>query len=230
MNQNDLNNKPRMISPEEIQRVNNISQEELQQTQVINLKDVEEAVRIEKRTSKKPAIILGIVGIAFLLFGSIVQVSTSLKEKKAEEKVIEHRREEKTVKKTYLSCNQTKLNTNGIDFVYSFSYSFEDSKLVKETKILTAVPTPGNNKGVEDITKSKESLKKYINRSQGYNLALTETEKGYTLTTEIDYKEFDATKINVLQKENMATSVDYAANTLEETIKEDMLEKKFVCQ
>ena len=61
MNQNDMNNQPRMVTPEEIQQVNHISPEELQETQVLNLRDVQEAMKFEKRTSKKPAIILGIV-------------------------------------------------------------------------------------------------------------------------------------------------------------------------
>ena len=92
MNQNDMRNQPRAVSPEEIERVNKLSPEELQKTQVLNLKDVEEAVRIEKRTSKKPAIILGIVGITLLLFGSGFQIATALKEKKQEESVVEQRK------------------------------------------------------------------------------------------------------------------------------------------
>lgn len=230
MNQNDMRNQPRAVSPEEIERVNKLSPEELQKTQVLNLKDVEEAVRIEKRTSKKPAIILGIVGITLLLFGSGFQIATALKEKKQEESVVEQRKEVVTVKKTHLSCSQTKFNVNGVDNVYSFSYYFEDGVLLKETKILTAVPTPSNPKGPEQIKKNREAFKKVLNQSEGYSIDFKETETGYTVTTEIDYNEFDPSKLNPIQKTNVAMSVDYETGTLETTVQDDMTQKKFVCQ
>ena len=40
-----------------------MTQEELQKTQVLNLKDVEEAARFERITSKKPAIIVATIGL-----------------------------------------------------------------------------------------------------------------------------------------------------------------------
>ena len=103
MNQNNMNNQPRMVTPEEIERVNHITTEELQKTQVINLKDLEEVARIEKRTSKKPAILLAILGLTFLLLGSGVQIAFSLRDKKEEEKIIEQRKEENSVKKSHLN-------------------------------------------------------------------------------------------------------------------------------
>lgn len=229
MNQNDQNRQPRMITQEEIERVNHISPEELQRTQVINLKDVQEAVKFEKRTSKKPAIILGIIGITLLLFGSGVQIATSLKENRQEER-IEQRKEIPSVVKSHLSCNKTKLNNNGMDSVYTFSYDFEDNELVKETKIVSVVPTPGNTTGTEEVKKSKELYKKNLNQSRGYTTQLTETEKGFTLTTEIDYTDFDETTLNANQKNDLAISVDYKAGELKENIREDMLKKEFICQ
>ena len=220
MNQNNMNDQSKM----------NLSPEELQRTQVINLKDVEEAVRIEKRTSKKPAIIFCIMGLVLLAFGSSVQIMTSLKEKKQEERIIEQREEEMAVSKTKINCTQTKLNSNGVDNVYSFTYYFEDDKLVKEVKMVSSVPTPGKNNGATIVKKNKEEFKKYLNNSPGYNIALTETETGFSVTTEIDYKELDATKLNSIQKNSLVTSVDYKDDVLESTIKDDMTKKKFTCQ
>lgn len=230
MNQSDQNRQPRMVTQEEIERVNHISPEELQRTQVINLKDVQEAVKFEKRTSKKPAIILGIIGITFLLFGSGVQIAASLKEKKEAESIIEQRKEIPSVVKSHLSCNKTKLNNNGVDSVYTFSYDFEDNELVKETKIVSVVPTPGNSKGAEEVKKSKELYKKNLNQKTGYTTELTETETGFTLTTEIDYNDLEETTPNTNQKNDLATSIDYKAKELKENIREDMLKKEFICQ
>ena len=232
MNQNNMNNQPRVITQDEIDRVNHISHEELQKTQVLNLKDVEEAARIEKRTSKKPALIVGIIGLAFLLCGSSFQIAASLKTKEQAEQIVEPRKEEVIPVESSFTCTQTKLNVNGTDSVYNFSYYFEDNKLVNETKTLSVVPTTSttNVDGTSEITKNKEMYKKYLNQSPGYSITLDTTEKGFSVTTDIDYKKLDLTKLNTLQKDNLVTSVDYKVATSGDTIKEDMLAKKFVCQ
>ncbi|MBQ6498017.1 MAG: hypothetical protein IJI58_04825 [Bacilli bacterium] len=231
MNQNDMKNQPRMVTPEEIQQVNHITPEELQETQVLNLKDVQEAVRFEKRTSKKPAIILGIIGIALLLSGTGFQIAMSLKEKKEEEKIVEHRREEDTVKKTYLSCSQTKLNTsNYTDDVYTFSYNFEDDKLIGVTKLLSVIPSPGKKESAEGIKKYKEAMKKYINPTRGYEVMLNDTENGFSITTVIIYDELDIATLDASQKNNIITSIDYESGESRETILEDMTKRNFTCQ
>ena len=62
-----------------IKDVDQMTPEELQRTQVINLKDVEEVVRIEKRTSKKPAIIVAIIGLALVMGGAGTQINASFR-------------------------------------------------------------------------------------------------------------------------------------------------------
>lgn len=216
------------MKPEDEKKV--LTPEELQQTQVINLKDLEEVVRIEKRTSKKPAIILGIIGIALLIGGSSFQIATSLKEKREAERKIEQRKEPTDIK-THLNCSQTKLNnSNGTDIIYSFSYDFVNDKLTKEVKILSAVPTPGTSNGKDVIKKYKESLKKYVNSTEGYTVSIDDSDDGFIMTTTIDYKKLDKSKLNSNQKEEMATRVNYEKDTYKNTILEDMNKDKFVCQ
>ena len=53
--------------------------EELQRTQVLNLKDVEETVKYEKSISKKPAMIIAIIGAIFLTLGSTLQIAKTMK-------------------------------------------------------------------------------------------------------------------------------------------------------
>ncbi len=231
MNQNDMNNQPRMVTPEEIQQVNHITPEELQQTQVLNLKDVQEAVRIEKKTSKKPAIIVGIIGLVLLIGGASFQIAINLKEKKEEEKVIEQRREENAVVKTYLSCSQTKLSTtNGTDDVYTFSYNFEDDKLVGVTKLLSVIPSPGKKNNTDSIKKYKDSFKKYLHSVEGYDVELKDTENGFSIATRVDYDELDPDNLGSTKRDNIAISIDYESGESRDTVLEDMTKKKFVCQ
>ena len=73
MNQN--NNKNEKNSSQ-------ISQEELMKTQVLNLQDVEEAARYEKATSKKPAILVAVIGFFAIFLGTSLPFVNSLMNQK----------------------------------------------------------------------------------------------------------------------------------------------------
>ena len=76
----------RMITPEQVSSQTQkefMSQEELQRTQVLNLKDVQETVKYEKLHSKKPAIIVAIIGIVCLSIGSSFAFIQSMSARKA---------------------------------------------------------------------------------------------------------------------------------------------------
>ena len=48
-----------------------IEREELTKTQVLNLLELEKVAKYERQTSKKPALILGILGVLFLISGFV---------------------------------------------------------------------------------------------------------------------------------------------------------------
>ena len=75
MNQNQQNTQQRNKVQ---QRSQQMTQEELQKTQVLNLKDVEEAARFERITSKKPAIIVAAIGVLSIMFGATFGVVQTL--------------------------------------------------------------------------------------------------------------------------------------------------------
>ena len=207
-----------------------MTQEELQKTLVLNLKDVEEVVRVEKKHSKKPAILLGVIGLIALLFGSSFQIITIMKEKKEAERMILQRKEPKTVR-THIDCNKTTLNNpTNTDDVYSFSYYFEDGELTSATKVLSVIPTPGNTKGKEDVKKYLDTFKPLMNSIPGYEVSLIESETGFIITVEIDYKELDVTKLNPNQKKHILTNVDYELNDSDKVVLNDMESKKFNCK
>ena len=51
-----------------------LSEEELQRTQVLNFDDFKTTTRIEKAGSKKPAIIVAIIGLLSILIGTFVGI------------------------------------------------------------------------------------------------------------------------------------------------------------
>lgn len=219
MNQNDTNNQ-----------LNNLSPEELQKTQVINLKDLEEIVRIEKKTSKKPAIIIGIIGLSLLFGGVGVQVSNTLKEKREAEQLVEQRRAEEIVEKDYLSCEQTTSPANSLDYNYSITYDFEDNKLVGSTKILSVTPTPNKPEGAAEVKKYKDTLQKLVSTKKEYEITINDIPNGFVITTNIDYENLDLTKIKPENTKDKAVSIDYKKGDSKEKIMADMKAKKFTCK
>ncbi|MBR2678228.1 MAG: hypothetical protein IKE63_02305 [Bacilli bacterium] len=207
-----------------------LSPEELQQTQVINLKDVEEVIKIEKRTSKKPAIILGIIGLALLVSGSSLQVAFSLKEKKEEQRKIEQRKVVEVVKSS-IDCTKTlSSEETGLKEVYKYTFSFEDDKLVKENKVLTVTALPNNAKGTESIKNYKDNFKKYLNSTTGYEVSINGNDSGVVVTTIIDHKKIDVSKLNPNQKEVSVTNVVFKEGVYKNTILGEMTKYQYKCK
>ena len=64
--------------------VQELTKEELQKTQILNLKELEETIVFEKKTSKKPAIFVAILGILSIIAGTSVMTVQHLNAKKAQ--------------------------------------------------------------------------------------------------------------------------------------------------
>ena len=62
-----------------------MTEEELQRTQVLNFDDFKQVARYEKISSKKPAIIVALIGVLALIFGGSYSVVQSQMAKKTEE-------------------------------------------------------------------------------------------------------------------------------------------------
>ena len=130
MNQNNQQNQNvRQITPEEIREAEGLPKEltpeELQKTQILNLNELQKTIRFEKITSKKPALIVAVLGIFLLIFGATFQIATSLNSnRKVEKRKVEPN---PTIVETSLSCVKTTLNNpDGTDTTYSIDYYFEN--------------------------------------------------------------------------------------------------------
>ena len=142
MNQNQQNTQQR---DKVQQRSQQMTQEELQKTQVLNLKDVEEAARFERITSKKPAIIVAAIGVLSIMFGAtfgVVQTLTTEPTIKDNSNSTTEKRQVLTQTDS-LNCTLSLLNNaDGTDQIYNVVYTFKDIKL--------------NSKRAHFISKKKE--------------------------------------------------------------------------
>ena len=234
MNQN--NNEVRQVTPEEIAQAEGLpmplTQEELQKTQVLNLKELENTIRFEKITSKKPAVIVAVLGILLLTFGATFQIASSLSSKK--EQKVENRKVEpiEEVKETKLNCVKTTLNNpNGTDVTYNISYKFGNDKLKELTKSYTLTSISGNKTGEETLKKSLDLYQTLLKGIEGYQVDLTsdKTTK-LVVTTRIDFDLIDLTKIPQDNQNNSITKVDYTKSSVKTEIKQDMLNQGFTCE
>ena len=226
---NQGNNNVRQVSTEEIALAQGLTQEELQKTQVLNLKDVEEVARIEKICSKKPSIIIAIIGALLLTIGAGVQVVSSMKTE--ENKVEKRDTTPMKIEKTTLSCVKTTLNNpDGTDTVYTITYNFEDKQLVGYTKAYNVIPTVGNAQGPQTIENYKKNNQTSSEALEGYQSILSSNAEGITITTIVDFKKLDLTKVKNNEKAKPYTKVDYAKNTNYDKVKKDMLDQGFTVE
>ena len=240
MNQGNMQNRIRQITPEEIsqaQQLKQLSPEELQKTQVLNLKDVEEAVRYEKKNSRKPVIIITIIGILFLVMGTTFQIIPKLSSK--ENRAIEKRERRDTSdellknfvpEKTSMNCfMEGKNGLDGTDTKFTITYSFENKKLIGFTKMFNVNQTIGNPAGQEAIANYLTGYQSLLNPIPGYQISVVPNGNGFVTTVQVDFKTINLMNLAPIQQQHFSTSIDYAMDTAYNTIKNDMIAKGYNC-
>lgn len=233
---NQGNKDVRQITPEEIAQAEGLpmpmTQEELQKTQVLNLTELENTIRIEKISSKKPAIIVAVIGILLLTFGATFQIASSLssnKEQKVENRKVENPEPKVT---TSLKCVKTTLNNpNGTDVKYNISYNFEDNKLTQMIKKYSVTAISGNPTGAETIKSASTLYQSLLNSIDGYKIDLTSDKvANLQISIDVNFKSLDLTKLSQANQNNGVTKVDYSRSTTKEQVKEDMVNQGFTCE
>ena len=221
------NNEVRQVSEEEIQK--ELTKEQLQQTQVLNYKEVQKAIHFEKVTSKKPAILIAIVGVICLLFGGSLQVASVLY---PEPQNIQKRDIKEKIETKQLNCMKTSLNNpDGTNTIYNIVYKFENEKLAEVTKEYNVSATEGKEEGKKVIEQYIKEYENLLNETPGYSIETSST-ANTTLKVKVvvDYKELDLTKLNELQQTNKYTKVDYSKNATYEKIKNEAVEEGFTVE
>lgn len=237
MNQNGI----RQITPEEIARAEGIplTTEELQKTQVLNLKEVEETARFEKITSKKPAIIVAIIGALFITFGTTFQVAKTMTTKTTttteernvvtEEPVVEEKEPLNEI--SYLNCNRTTLNNpDGTDTIYTILYTFENDQLIGFTKTFHVTATPNNPMGPVTVQNYLRDYQPFLNPTEGYEITVDPIDNGLITTVQVDYYKLDLTLLNPVQQNHFTTKLDYPLYSTRDEIAPAMVTYGFQCE
>ena len=227
MNQGNQN----MQNNQQNQQTQQLSQEELQKTQVLNLQDFEETARYEKMTSKKPAIIVALIGVLSIFFGTTFGVVQTLNSSPTKKDTSTIEKRETTPQADTITCtlNQAGL-ADGTDQAYSVIYTFSDNKLTKFTRTTTIMPTAGNANGPAAITSYKQAFVPYLISLNGYQVILTPSGEGIVATTSVDYSKLDLSTFPEAQQATPYTKVDYAAGTDKTSLQSDMFSQGYTCQ
>ena len=229
-------NMPRQITPEEINQ--QLSKEELHKTQVLNLKEVEEVARFEKRTSKKPAIIVAIIGIISICFGttfSLVQSFNSNNKQKVEprkETIIPEENETNLINnnESTLNCVIDSLNNaDGTDTTLTVTLNFENDKLVSVNKLFNINAIKDNPLAQTTLNNYAEAYTLFMNPIPGYDIAVNQTENMISVNVDIDYNTLDLNLLSPTQATHFSTSVDYQKGTDKTTINNDYIQKGYTC-
>lgn len=209
-----------------------MSEEELQRTQVLNFDTFKQVARYEKVSSKKPAIIVGLLGVLAIVIGGaypIVQSQMAKNNEKAKSSVQARKREVKSVA-SELTCTQTTPSVaNGLDQIITIKYNFIDNKLTSFTKELTLGVSTGSTTGPATLQEFINTLQSFLVQKDGYSVTAKKIDNGVVTTTSVDYKTVDINSLPEINQKNGYFNVVYLADTNMEAIKEDMTTQKYTC-
>lgn len=212
---------------------NQMSREELTRTQVLNLSDLEKVAKYEKRTSKKPALILAILGFFCIATGfSYMGIMNFINIEPVTQKADIYRKEvPETLDKTIL-CNYSLLNgTDGTDTTVDMKLNLREGHLVNYTKKMNVVPTLGNE-AVGMVT-IQSLLPAYQNfeaiQVSGYQIKSLPKGTGFETNVSIDLKNLDQTLLVPAHQSNVSTKIEFLLGDTEDVIYEKAKGFNYVC-
>lgn len=219
-----------------------MSPEELQKTQVLNLQDVEATAKFEKSISKKPAIIVGILGVLLLVFGITFQVTNSLTSNKTTETAnnktpeIEVEDEPEVladeVKEERLQCTHSEADSgDGTGYVYTIDFIFNEGLLTGFTKVYVINALEGNPQGIDTVKNYALNYEAFKNPTTGYAIDIVPKEDNTQLmvTVQVDLTTLDVSTLNPTQANHMSTEVNFQKDMTKDTIETQLTSLQFTC-
>lgn len=219
-------------------KVHQVTPEELQKTLVLNLADFEETARIEKMTSKKPALVVALLGVFSIALGfSFPLVQSFTARDKTEETIVENREEYESEEEPILSnedivtCTFDKKLDDGSHVVSIADITFRNGVIVAFTRATTVNPIPGNGFGPSTVKLYNTMVQPLLVDMEGYKVTIQPTqESGTLITTTVDYDKLDFTMFPQKNQTHFTTSVDYASSTPKEQVLPDMETRGYICE
>ena len=231
-------------------QINNGQVQNQQQTQVLNLNDVEQVAKEEKKASlpKKLAVCLFAIGVLAIVGGfsynsiaSMLGLDTSQSGKTEETTTndTDDNGKAATVEDTTASttCQKaTPSQPNGTDKQVTYELSFdEESKLQNYTKTMVLTPTTGNSTGPVTINTLKTgytAIAAY--QIPGYTLAVTPTNDGTVaglqIAVTIDLVNLDTAKYASYKIVDEVSKVDLKLNDTKEAVVNYLTTNGYECK
>lgn len=224
----------------QIQQNNQVSQEELAKTQVLNLTDVQEIAKFERKTSKRPALLFAIAGVLAITLGlSYPHIMTSLDAMPSNIKTeIKPLITDTDIVKNKVQENKTSCvftsprNDDGTSGMATYNLSFdEEDKLQGYTMTLELDALPNDNNGILSVQKYY-NLFKSLNEIplNGYKSTTTTTATGMKSVVVVDLSKLNKSTLTSTHLSNPFSNVPYNFGDTKEAITGQLIASGYVCE
>ena len=221
--------------------------EELTRTQVLNLQELEKAAKYEKRTSRKPAAILAVIGVFSISLGLCYpSVNNMLSSRSVEDNpIVSEKRQEdveaaSTVNPLSLSCTLSQTNPTDATLVNTtYNFQFLDTGTLKyyEKVMDISVGTPVAQTPTSIITLDSSLANLVQTPVTGYLLEKTPRAStspnvvdGYTAKLAVDFTQFDPTTLTTLHTTNTFANVEFNSQDTKDTISARLISGGYTCE
>ena len=213
------------------QRNQQLSDEELQRTQVLNLKDFKETARIEKLSSKKPSIILALIGLLFISVGNAVPTVQSISARNQAEKSREQIERREQIEETQMVCHWERLNNpNQTDEIVDATFTFKGDKLTNVKKDYKLIKSAGVTQDPPELASYLTALQAFLMQTTGYKVSVQTIDGGSITTTEVDFTTVDMTKIPESHQQNYRFSITNKLDMSKNDVQTNMTSQGYTCK
>lgn len=226
-------------------RKSNAELEELTKTQVLNLQELQKAANFERKTSKKPAIILAIIGVFSISLGIFypsINALVSDNNTDSTQKTISEMREESPSDdklNNSMVCTTSFTNPDSTNTTLTYSFQFSDLKTLKfYTKEMSIKAITQLTQTPASIISLDTSLANLMQTPiNGYLLekipiasTVANVVDGYTAKLSVDMLLFNPATLTPLHTSNSFANVEFNSTETDEVIKQKMISLGYKCQ
>lgn len=224
----------------QVQQSSQVSQEELAKTQVLNLNDVKELATFERKTSKRPAVLLAIAGIFSITVGfAYPNIMTALDNAP----IVREETTETTAGEDKDILNKVQTNEQVCKYVspqnsdgtsgtatYTLQYN-ENNQLQSYTMVLTIDPLPGNAQGVVATQKVYNDYKTVdAVPLAGYTMTTTLTDTGMKAVAIVDLTKLDKATLTQAHLSNYFAQVPFTLGDSKDKVVQFLTPGGFICE
>ena len=212
-----------------------LSTEELAKTQVLNLDDVQKLAKYEKLVSKKPALIVALIGVFSIIVGVSAQTVVSLADANQPTVMpdVNHKVQSKNAKENQLVCSKTEVQAEAeisIKTTYTVNYK-NNSSMTTYTKAVDVTPTSTTSvNALTSIQNGMVAFKEFEKTSiNGYTVVVSNKESGYEVLVTVDPNVLDLTQLSPVAAANSFVTPDIVKGTGKDQVKTRLSGIGFTC-